>query len=62
MGIWGADMTQYEIDSQRISQISFDPSLSQKQKNTQISRIERRMERMDNLELSGKNTGYYCHR
>ena len=60
MGIWGADMTQYEIDSQRISQISFDPSLSQKQKNHLISKIERRMERMDNLELSGKNTGYYC--
>jgi len=53
------DMTQYELDCQRISQISFDETLTQKEKNTLISRIEKRMERMENLENSGKNTGYY---
>ena len=53
-------MNNYEIDSMEISKISFNPNLDQKTKNQLISKIEARMEKMENLELSGKNTGYYC--
>ena len=52
-------MSEYEIDSNRISEISFDPSLSQKEKNLKCSRIEAKMSRKEQQELNGKNTGYY---
>tara|TARA_R110000751_G_scaffold197603_1_gene302651 strand:+ start:563 stop:724 length:162 start_codon:yes stop_codon:yes gene_type:complete len=52
-------MSNYEIDSMEISKISFDSNLDQKTKNQLISKIESKMEKMENLELSGKNTGYY---
>ena len=53
-------MNNYEIDSMEISKISFNPNLDQKTKNQLISKIEAKMEKMENLELNGKNTGYYC--
>ena len=53
-------MNNYEIDSMEISKISFNPNLDQKTKNQLISKIENKMEKMENLELSGKTTGYYC--
>ena len=49
----------YEKDCQMISKISFDESITQAQKNIQIEKIEKRMSQMENLEISGKNTGYY---
>tara|TARA_R110002110_G_scaffold26617_1_gene97632 strand:- start:68 stop:229 length:162 start_codon:yes stop_codon:yes gene_type:complete len=52
-------MSNYEIDSMEISKISFNPNLDQKTKNQLISKIESKMEKMENLELSGKITGYY---
>ncbi len=52
-------MSEYEIDSQRISEISFDKSLTQKEKNAKCSRIEAKMSRFEQLEINGKNTGYY---
>lgn len=51
--------SKWEVDSNRISQISMDPILNQKTKNKLISRIEKKMGRMEQLELDGKNTGYY---
>jgi hypothetical protein len=52
-------MSQYDQDSMEISRISFNPNLDQKTKNRLISKIEEKMSKMDDLELSGKNTGYY---
>ena len=52
-------MSQYDLDSQRISQIAFDDTLTQKEKNVRCSRIEAKMARMEQQELNGKNTGYY---
>ncbi len=52
-------MSEYDIDSQRISQISFDNSLTQKEKNSKCSKIEAKMSRKEQQELNGKNTGYY---
>jgi hypothetical protein len=52
-------MSQYDHDSMEISRISFDSNLDQKTKNRLISKIESKMSKMDNLELSGKITGYY---
>lgn len=51
--------SQYELDCQRISQISFDPDLDDKTRCIVIARIERRMERMEQKEIDGVNTGYY---
>ena len=53
------DMSEYDIDSMEISRISFNPKLDQKTKNRLISEIESKMSKMEELELSGKNTGYY---
>jgi hypothetical protein len=52
-------MSEYDIDSMEISRISFNPKLDQKTKNRLISKIESKMSKMEELELSGKNTGYY---
>lgn len=52
-------MTPYERDSQLISEIQFHSGYDQKTKNKLIRRIEKRMERMEQMELDGKNTGYY---
>ena len=52
-------MSQYDQDSMEISRISFDPNLDQKTKNRLMSKIEAKMSKMDDLELNGKNTGYY---
>jgi hypothetical protein len=52
-------MSGYDIDSMEISRISFNPKLDQKTKNRLISQIESKMLKMEELELSGKNTGYY---
>ena len=52
-------VSQWQLDSQRISEIQFHSDYDQKTKNKLISRIEKKMERMEQLELDGKNTGYY---
>ncbi len=52
-------MSKYDLDSMEISRIQFHTDLSQKDKNKAISKIEKRMEKQEALELSGKFTGYY---
>ncbi len=50
----------YQQDCELISQIQFHTDLTQAEKNKRISRIERRMERMEQRDLDGKATwGYY---
>ena len=52
--------SQYELDSMEISRIQFHtPELSQKERNRLISKIELKMEKMDDKENNGINTGYY---
>ncbi len=52
-------MSQYDRDSMEISRIQFHTELTQKEKNKAISKIEKRMEKQEALELSGKGNGYY---
>ncbi len=52
-------ISEFEIDSNEISRISFDESLTQKQKNIKCSKIESKMAKKEQMELDGKNTGYY---
>lgn len=49
----------WQEDSQAISRISFDPNLSQEEKNKRISEIEKRMEQEEQKDLDGKGTGYF---
>ena len=51
--------SEYNVDSMLISDIQFHSDYSQKLKNKLISEIEKRMEKQEQLELDGKNTGYY---
>ena len=52
-------MNNLEYDNNEISRIQFHTNLSQKDKNHLISIIEKRMAKMEALELDGKNTGGY---
>ena len=52
-------MSRYTIDSQEISRIQFHTDFDRKTKNKMISKIERKMEKEEQLELDGKGTGYY---
>ncbi len=52
-------MSQYDLDSQEISRIQFHTDYDQKTKNRLMALIEKRMAKMEQLELDGKNTGYY---
>ena len=55
--------TQYDIDMGLIAQIQFHSGWSRTKKNAEIRKIERRMYRMEQKELTanakGKTTGYY---
>ena len=52
-------MSQYDLDSQEISRIQFHTDFDRKTKNKMMSKIERRMEKMEERENNGINTGYY---
>lgn len=52
-------MSKFDMDQQEISRISFDQTLTQKEKNRLISRIESKMARFEQMELNGKKTGYF---
>ncbi len=52
-------MSHYELDCKLISLIQFKTNYSQAYKNKWISRIEERMAYYEQLELNGKDTGYY---
>lgn len=43
--------SQYELDCNEISRIQFHTDFDQKNRNRLISKIERKMERMEQLEL-----------
>ncbi len=51
--------SQYELDSQRISWIQFHSGWSMKKKNQEMIKIEKKMEKQEQLELDGKGMGYY---
>ena len=52
-------MSRYENDNNEISRIQFHTDYDRKMKNRLISKIEKRMEKEEQLELDGKGTGYY---
>jgi len=52
-------LSRYNRDCEEISNICFMRFLTQKEKNYYCSIIEKRMSEEEDLELSGKGTGYY---
>ena len=56
--------SQWDRDSDMISWIQFRSGWSRKKRNKEISKIERRMEKQEALELEPNTprnrTGYYC--
>tara|TARA_R110002072_G_C7888354_1_gene528613 strand:+ start:1212 stop:1373 length:162 start_codon:yes stop_codon:yes gene_type:complete len=52
-------MSEWDNDMKEISRISFDPFLTQEQKNFFIKKIELKMTAEEFKELDGKGHGYY---
>jgi|TARA_R110000751_G_scaffold22966_1_gene64132 hypothetical protein len=52
-------MSEWDNDMKEISRISFDPFLTQEQKNFFIAKIELKMTAEELKESDGKGHGYY---
>ena len=52
-------MSEWDRDMKEISRISFDPFLTQEQKNFFIAKIELKMTAEELKEQDGKGHGYY---